>query len=143
MNKKGELLTDHPFIPTKEQLDVMDNFVDAMDLMDAGEKDDEGLVSHLRDTYRALIWDNSRNRTPWFDTLESYNPSVHRTKQAMFHCAVVSDLTANPLPAPHPELLKYFDPPKRVLKRSRDALEDCKSTLKVKQGLLKYFHFLA
>ncbi|KAG6894323.1 hypothetical protein C0993_011801 [Termitomyces sp. T159_Od127] len=97
VNKKGEVLTEHPFIPTEEQLDAMDNFVDAMDLMDAGEKDDEG------------------------------------TKQAMFHCAVVSDLSANPLPPPHPELLKYFDPPKRVLKRSRDALEECKNTLKVKQ----------
>ncbi|KAG6878325.1 hypothetical protein C0993_008503 [Termitomyces sp. T159_Od127] len=46
---------------------------------------------------------------------------------------LVSDLSANPLPPPHPELLKYFDPPKRVLKRSRDALEECKNTLKVKQ----------
>ncbi|KAH0590171.1 hypothetical protein H2248_000344 [Termitomyces sp. 'cryptogamus'] len=115
VNKKGEVLTEHPFIPTEEQLDAMDNFVDAMDLMDAGDKDEEG------------------NRTPWFDTLESYNPSVHRTKQAMFHCAVVSDLSANPLPPPHPELLKYFDTPKRVLKRSRDALEECKNVLKVKQ----------
>ncbi|KAG6902972.1 hypothetical protein C0995_008545 [Termitomyces sp. Mi166 len=115
VNKKGEVLTEHPFIPTEEQLDAMDNFVDAMDLMDAGDKDEEG------------------NRTAWYDTLHSYNPSVHRTKQAMFHCAVVSDLSANPLPPPHPELLKYFDPPKRVLKRSRDALEECRNTFKVKQ----------
>ncbi|KAG6881294.1 hypothetical protein C0993_002059, partial [Termitomyces sp. T159_Od127] len=42
VNKKGEVLTEHPFIPMEEQLDPMDNFADAMDLMDAGEKDDEG-----------------------------------------------------------------------------------------------------
>ncbi|KAG6895586.1 hypothetical protein C0992_000501, partial [Termitomyces sp. T32_za158] len=133
VNKKGETLTEHPFIPTEEQLDAMDNFVDAMDLMDAGEKDDEGLVSHLRNTNRALTLGIYRYRSPWFDTLESYNPSVHRTKQAMFHCAVTSDLSANPLPPPHPELLKYLDPPKRVLKRTRDSLEECKNTFKVKQ----------
>ncbi|KAG6831636.1 hypothetical protein H0H92_008713 [Tricholoma furcatifolium] len=115
VNKKGEVLTEHPFIPTEEQIDAMDNFVDAMDLMDAGEKDEEG------------------NRLPWFSTLESYNASAHRTKQAMFHCAVTSDLSVNPLPPPHPELLKYFEPPKRVLKRSRDALEECKNMFKVKQ----------
>jgi ATP-dependent DNA helicase 2 subunit 2 len=32
----------HPYLPTEEQASAMDNFVDAMDLMDAGEKDEEG-----------------------------------------------------------------------------------------------------
>ncbi|KAG6841529.1 hypothetical protein C0991_009894 [Blastosporella zonata] len=114
VSKKGEVLTEHPFIPTEEQLEAMDSFVDGMDLMDAGERDEEG------------------NRTAWFDTLESYNPSIHRTKQAMFHCAVVPDLAVNPLPPPHPELLKYFEPPNRALKRSRDALEECKNVFKIK-----------
>ncbi|GLB36606.1 putative SPOC domain-like protein [Lyophyllum shimeji] len=115
VSKKGENLTEHPFIPTQEQLDAMDDFVDAMDLMDAGEKDEEG------------------NRQPWFDPLLSYNPALHRTKQAMFHCAVVSDLSTNPLPPPHPELTKYFDPPRRVLKRARSAIEECKAAFKVKR----------
>jgi len=43
-SKKGDAITKHPYIPTQEQLDAMDNFVDAMDLMEAGEKDDEGYV---------------------------------------------------------------------------------------------------
>ena len=42
VNKKGEVLTEHPYLPTKGQIDAMGNFVDAMDLMDAGEKDEEG-----------------------------------------------------------------------------------------------------
>jgi len=75
------------------------------------------------------------NRLPWFDTLLSYNPAIHRTKQALFHCAVVPDITTNPLPPPHPELLKYFDPPKRVIKRSREAIDECKNVFKVKQGI--------
>lgn len=42
VNKKGEILTEHPYLPTQEQLDKMDDFVDAMDLMAAGEKDENG-----------------------------------------------------------------------------------------------------
>ncbi|KAF8665093.1 hypothetical protein AX16_000561 [Volvariella volvacea WC 439] len=115
VNKKGEVLTEHPYLPTEAQQEAMDNFVDAMDLMTAGEKDEEG------------------NRTPWFETTYSYNPSIHRIKQAQFHCAIVSDLEANPLPPPHPELTKYFEPPRKVLKRAREALEECKTAFKVKE----------
>ncbi|KAJ7924419.1 SPOC like C-terminal domain-containing protein [Mycena leptocephala] len=115
VSKKGEVLKEHAYIPTEAQLEAMDNFVDAMDLMDAGEKDEEG------------------NRAPWFDTRLSYNPAIHRIKQAQFHAAVVSDLSKNPLPPPHPELLKYFEPPRRVLKRAREAIEECKTEFKVKQ----------
>jgi len=93
----------------------MDSLVDAMDLMDAGDKDEEG------------------NRQPWFDTRLSYNPSLHRVKQALLHCAVVADITKNPLPPPHPELLKYFDPPRRVIKRARSVVDECKDIFKVKE----------
>ncbi|KAJ7652019.1 SPOC like C-terminal domain-containing protein [Mycena polygramma] len=115
VSKKGEVLKEHAYLPTEAQLEAMDNFVDAMDLMDAGEKDEEG------------------NRGAWFDTRLSYNPAIHRIKQAQFHAAVVSDLSKNPLPPPHPELLKYFEPPRRVLKRARDTIEECKTEFKVKQ----------
>jgi ATP-dependent DNA helicase 2 subunit 2 len=43
VSKKGEV-KDHPYIPTANQLTAMDNFVDAMDLMHAGEKDETGYV---------------------------------------------------------------------------------------------------
>ncbi|KAF9014914.1 SPOC like C-terminal domain-containing protein [Cyathus striatus] len=115
VSKKGEVITEHPYLPTEKQQEAMDNFVDAMDLMEAGDKDDEG------------------NRMPWFDTRLSFNPAIHRVKQAMFHAAVVQDIQSNPLPPPHPELLKYFNPPKRVLKRAHDTVEECKTVFKVKQ----------
>ena len=76
-----------------------------------------------------------RSRQPWFDPRLSYNPAIHRTKQAQFHSAVVSDITTHPLPLPHPELTKYFDPPKRVLKTAKDALDECKAAFKVKEGM--------
>ena len=84
-----------------------------------------------------------RNRTVWFNTLESYNPAIHRVKQAMFHCAVVNDITTNPLPPPHPELLKYFEPPKKVLKRAKGPLAECKNVFKVKEStyVLMSFYF--
>ncbi|TCD60796.1 ATP-dependent DNA helicase II subunit 2 [Steccherinum ochraceum] len=115
ISKKGEKITKHAYIPTEEQQDVMDNFVDAMDLMEAGEKDEDGI------------------RTPWYDTRLSYNPAIHRVKQAQFHGAVVQDINTHPLPPPHPELLKYFDPPRRVLKRAHSAIEECKKAFNVKQ----------
>ncbi|KAH8120739.1 SPOC domain-like protein [Phellopilus nigrolimitatus] len=114
-SKKGEVITKHPFIPTDEQMGAMDHFVDSMDLMQAGDKNEEG------------------NREPWFDPRLSYNPAVHRIKQALFHAAVVTDLRTNPLPPPHPEVVKYLEPPRRVLKRAHDATVECKSVFKIKQ----------
>ena len=42
VNKKGEVVTKHPYIPTEEQQSAMDNFVSSMDVMEAGEKNEEG-----------------------------------------------------------------------------------------------------
>lgn len=139
INKKGERVAKHPYIPTDEQMDAMGQFVDAMDLMQAGEKDEEGyalplLPSSPARTHVLLISAARRNRAPWFDTRLSYNPAIHRIKQALFHSAVAQDLSSNPLPPPHPELTKYFDPPKRALKRARDAIDDCKAAFRVKEG---------
>ncbi|KXN84807.1 ATP-dependent DNA helicase II subunit 2 [Leucoagaricus sp. SymC.cos] len=115
ISKSGEEITNHPYIPTEAQQTAMDNFVDAMDLMTAGEKDEEG------------------NRMPWFNPADSYNPSIHRTKQAMFHCAITFDLASNPLPPPHPELLKYFSPPRKALKRARAYTDECIDRFKIKE----------
>jgi ATP-dependent DNA helicase 2 subunit 2 len=44
VSKKSEIITNHPYIPTAEQLEAMDKLVEGMDLMEAGEKDEEGYV---------------------------------------------------------------------------------------------------
>jgi ATP-dependent DNA helicase 2 subunit 2 len=75
-----------------------------------------------------------RDRQPWFDNRMSYNPAVHRIKQAMFHSAVITDLAKNPLPAPHPELTKYLRPPSEVTMRAAEAINNCKSTMRVQKG---------
>ena len=35
VSKKGELISEHPYLPTEQQLDAMDKLVGSMDLMDA------------------------------------------------------------------------------------------------------------
>ena len=47
LSKKGEFITEHPYLSTEDQLDAMDKFVDFMDLMDAGDKDQDGYYSSL------------------------------------------------------------------------------------------------
>ena len=80
--------------------------------------------------------DPLRKRYPWYDTRLSYNPAIHRMKQALFHGAIVEDLVADPLAPPHPELTKYLEPPKRVLKRASEAVEQCKTTFAITKGLI-------
>ena len=82
-----------------------------------------------------VLRDILRNRSPWYDTRLSYNPPIHRMKQALLHGAIVQDLVADPLPPPHPELTKYFEPPKSVLKRANGAIDDCKTAFAVKKGV--------
>ncbi|KAG8834379.1 ATP-dependent DNA helicase II subunit 2 [Serendipita sp. 399] len=114
-NKRGVQLAKHPNIPTDEMVEAMDAYVDSMDLMEI-EKDDDG------------------NRFPWFDNLYSYNPALHRVKQALFHAAVSSSLATDPLPPPHPELTKYFEQPKRIVKRSKEPIDHCKKVFKIKHA---------
>ncbi|KAG1832906.1 SPOC domain-like protein [Suillus subalutaceus] len=115
VSKNGESITKHPYLPTEDQLEAMGKFIDSMDIMDSGENDAEG------------------KPVPWYDTQQSYNPAIHRTKQALFHSAVVNDITSNPLPPPHPELLRYINPPQWALKASKGAIAECKAVFKVKE----------
>jgi ATP-dependent DNA helicase 2 subunit 2 len=55
VNKKGEVLTEHPYLPTDDQLEAMASFVDAMDLMDAGDKDEEGYVNRCTRFFRKMV----------------------------------------------------------------------------------------
>lgn len=74
------------------------------------------------------------NRMPWYDVTLSYNPAIHRVKQALFHAAIVQDLNRQPLPPSHPELLKYFNPPRKVVKRARGVIEAARTAFNVKEG---------
>ena len=70
---------------------------------------------------------------PWHDPSLCFNPAVHRIKQALFHAAIVPDLTSHPVPPPHPDLTKYFDPPWVMSESAQVALETCQAAFKVSQ----------
>jgi ATP-dependent DNA helicase 2 subunit 2 len=57
-------------------------------------------------------------------------------KQAVFHSATVEDLVTDPLPPPDPELTKYLEPPKKVLKRANEAVGQCKTAFAIKKGII-------
>jgi len=57
-------------------------------------------------------------------------------KQALFHSAIIDDLAGDPLLPPHPELTKYFEPPKKVLKRAKEAADACTTAFAVKKGVI-------
>jgi len=52
VSKKGESITDHTYIPTRAQLEAMDLFVDGMDLMEAGKKDEDEYIPFLYTAYQ-------------------------------------------------------------------------------------------
>ncbi|TEB05100.1 hypothetical protein FA13DRAFT_1281993 [Coprinellus micaceus] len=63
---------------------------------------------------------------------ESYNPTLHRAKEAMLHSTPVADLKAHPK-------LKFFEPPSRVPKRGKQPLEACIRAFDIKQGSIHSF----
>lgn len=76
INKKGEALTQHAYLPTEPQLEAMDNFVDAMDLMEAGEKDEEGYVRLASQfTLASIGFQKSHAMVRYAAILQSFNPS--------------------------------------------------------------------
>ncbi len=69
---------------------------------------------------------------PWYQPQESYNPAIHRLKDAVYHQAVTADLDADPMPPPHPLLTQYLDTPETLVKRSSETVDKLKSALDIK-----------
>jgi len=69
----------------------------------------------------------------WFDVNKSYNPVIHRIKEAIFHASLTQDLDNNPLGPPHPELVKYFQTPAQLAKGVEDVTGRLKDSLSIKK----------
>lgn len=105
---EGKEVTEHPYLPTQEQCDLMDELVEGLDIDNVdGER--------------------------WYDPALSYNPVIHRTKEAIFHASITEDLSAIPLPPPHPELIKYFHTPDEVAANVEKVTERLKDALDIKK----------
>ncbi len=72
------------------------------------------------------------NKYMWYDPANSYNPAIHRLKDAVYHQATTADLDADPMPPPHPALLKFLDPPEAIVKRSEATVAKLKEVLDIK-----------
>ncbi|KAN0064305.1 ATP-dependent DNA helicase yku80 [Thecaphora frezii] len=116
ITKEGNELFEGPSIPTAEEQEMVDAFVDAMDLMDVTTTDDGAGEAEAE-------------ASSWFSILDSFNPAIHMLKTAVRHRFVHPD--SNELPGPHPELVKYFEPPKEVRRRSEEAVRRCRERFRI------------
>jgi hypothetical protein len=111
VNRKGKVVTEHPTIPTQAQTDAMDDFVDAMDLVDPTSTED-----------------NSRS---FFDVNESYSPAIHNIQNTLLFRMANGE---GELPPPPEVLTRFMRPPREVVERAKGARERLKETMGVKYG---------
>lgn len=94
---------------------AMDRLVDSMDLMHAF-KDEEG------------------QDQPWFAVEDSFNPGIHRMKEAVaFRCLRRQSDGSNTrdIPRPHWEVDKFLDRPLEVKEKSAGPAEECKRLFRI------------
>lgn len=127
----GKEITEHPFIPTKEQCDLMDALVEGMDLDNvkppkAEDEDEEDEDEEDED-------EEMETGATWFDPSLCVNPVIHRIKEAIFHASLTADLKNNPLPPPHPDIVKYFHTPDDIAQKVEKITEQLKEALDIKK----------
>ncbi|KAL7414516.1 hypothetical protein BDY24DRAFT_385475 [Mrakia frigida] len=113
VNSKRQLVTTHSTIPTDAQREAISNLVDTMDVSEQGEVDDDGMPQ------------------PFFQPTESFNPAVHRIKDAMYHQFTAR--VGEPLFPMHSDLVKYFDAPEKIRDEIKEAGLKAKEVLEVKK----------
>ncbi|WWD01563.1 hypothetical protein V866_008508 [Kwoniella sp. B9012] len=131
----GKVVKEHPLLPTDEQCKLMDDLVQSMDL-DTYAKEQakrERQQSGYEDEAMSEEEEDEGETPRWFEPEKSYNPVIHRIKEAIFHASLTADLDANPLGPPHPELTKYFNTPSEVVERSEDLTKRLKDALDIKK----------
>ncbi|KAM0788529.1 hypothetical protein ACM66B_001657 [Microbotryomycetes sp. NB124-2] len=114
--QSGVILKEHANLPTKAHQDAMDDFVDAMDVSQAGPEDDDGKPTH------------------WFSIKDSYSPAIHNINNALVFRLSNPD---GELPPVSQHLTKYLDPPESVVQQARQAIERAVKTLDVKAAPAK------
>ncbi|WRT66986.1 uncharacterized protein IL334_003952 [Kwoniella shivajii] len=132
----GKVITEHPLLPTEEQCELMDELVGSMDLdayaKEQAKKEKSNVEGEEED--EDMADENDDEEGPrWFEPEKSYNPVIHRIKEAIFHASLTSDLDANPLGPPHPELVKYFNTPDDIGEQVEDLTQKLQAALDIKK----------
>ncbi|GAA5881367.1 hypothetical protein JCM16303_000149 [Sporobolomyces ruberrimus] len=109
-NRKGQRIETHPHLSTKGQDQAMEEFVDAMNLENAAEIDEDGAT------------------IPWFRIDESYSPAIHNIQNTLMFRLTAPD---GDLPSVPTSLTRYLDPPPQLVKSASQATEAVKEAFKV------------
>lgn len=70
---------------------------------------------------------------PWFDPYSNPNPAIHRLNEAIYHLATEPDPHNNPVPPPHPDIVRFLYPPEEVIEASEETVRKLKEALDIKK----------
>lgn len=107
----GKVLKDHRTLPTDKMVSAMEGLIDSMDLMHAF-KDEEG------------------QGQAWFSTEDSFNPGIHRMKEAVAYRVMHPE--SKDLPRPHWEVDKFLDRPGEIREASEPWADKCKKAFMIR-----------
>ena len=109
----GKTITEHKDLPTKELLDAMSDYVDALDLSTFG-KDEDG------------------NEEEYAKAEDTFSPLVHRINHIIRWRATHPDPTLA-IPDPPEILMKYSAPPAELLEQAETSINALKKAGEVKK----------
>ncbi|KAL9640582.1 MAG: hypothetical protein Q9164_000189 [Protoblastenia rupestris] len=107
----GKKITEHRNLPSDPLMKAMGDYVDRMDLSNAG-KDDDG------------------NNCEYMQMADTYSPILHRIDQAVRWRAVHP---TEPVPPPYEILTRYSKPPESLVAKSKHRLEKVMAAADVKK----------
>lgn len=116
----GKELKEHRSLPSNRMVSTMESLVDSMDLSQA-------------------YTDENGENLSWFSTEDSFNPAVHRMKDAVAWRVMHPE--SKELPRPHWEVDKFLDRPPEIQTASHPWVEECKSLFNIRyypeKGIIK------
>ena len=136
----GKTVTEHPLLPTDEQCELMDRLVEGLDLDAYAQSNTTGRLPARvavnvdgEEDVKPDVEGEDADFVPWFEPGKSYNPAIHRVKEAIFHASLTADLSKDPLGPPHPELVKYFHTPEELVADTAKVTAQLKDALDIKK----------
>lgn len=123
----GQTMTKHRLLPTDDLNQAMSDYVDSMDLSTLAA-DDEGYVYPICQYYTLT---NRYSDAEYAPIDETYNPTIHRTNNAVKHRAVYPE---KPVPDTPAVLLRYASPPEDLTEKVQSRINDLIEKAEVKKG---------
>ncbi|OZJ05657.1 hypothetical protein BZG36_01514 [Bifiguratus adelaidae] len=116
----GKVLTEHKLLPTNDMLDMMDEYIDGMDL-DKAVTDDDGLNK---------LSGPCRDAVEYLKSEDAFNPGILRIHQAIKARALDPSV---PIPPVDERLASQMKPLPNLLVANKDLIDRMKKTWEVKK----------